>query len=143
MRETGSGPMQDGPRREFDALVARLRALWGAAIAFGVLAFALALWWAATGPGFDWIWGVMAFGVAVAVYNLAFFLLCAGRAPEMAAMVKDDTEIHGDSVTHVVEHDETGDPRLDAWIRTYATARGVSAAAIGAAVLMAIALAFF
>ncbi len=131
------------PNPEFDGLVGRLNGFWRGAVAMGAAAFGLATYWIYQGPGLDWIWGVAAFGVGVVSYNLAFFIFCSAWAPEMAPMVKDDTRVEGDSVTHVVEHGATGDPRLDSYIQTYASARGISVAAIGAAVIAPIALTFF
>lgn len=134
---------ENAPNPEFDGLVRRLSGLWRGALAMGAVAFGLATYWVYQGPGLDWIWAVAAFGVAVVSYNLAFFIFCSAWAPEMATMVRDDTKVEGDSVTHVVEHGVTGDPRLDAYLQTYANARGISAVAITSAILATIAVAFF
>ena len=95
------------------------------------------------GPGFDWIWGIAAFGAAAIVFNLAFFLLCSVFAPSLSSLVEDDTEVHGDDVVHVVRHAEIGDQALDSYIRAYATARATSAVAIASGVAIGVALAFF
>ena len=123
----------------------RLRWLWWGALVIGAASFIAGLMWAnsAQGPGLDWIWGIAAFGAAAIAYNLAFFLLCSIFAPTLASFVKDDTEVHGDDVTHVVHYGESGDEALDPYIRAYASARGVSAVAIVSGVMIAIALTFF
>lgn len=122
-----------------------LQMLWWAAIGCGAIAFAAGIAWVVSpgGPGFDWIWVVAAFGLAAAVYNIAFFFLCSIYLPRLADLVEDDTKVEGDNVVHVVKHAETGNERLDFFVRAYATARGVTAAAIGACILTGIALIFF
>ena len=122
-----------------------LHRLWLTSIAVAVVGFALALLWitSSRGPGFDWVWCIAAFGAAAIVYNLALFALCSIFVPNLSAMVEDDTEVHGDDVVHVVRHAETGDDALDPYIRAYATARGASAVAIVAGIVIAIALTFF
>lgn len=123
----------------------RLRRLWWSAIVAGIVALGLGLLWLTSpgGPGIDWVWGIAAFGAAVIVYNLAFFALCSMFASGLSDLVEDDTEVKGDNVVHVVRHAETGDETIDFYIRAYATARGVSASAIGAGVLIGLALWFF
>lgn len=123
----------------------RLRRLWGMAIAIGIAAFGLALLWVMSpgGPGFDWIWTLAAFGAGVIAYNLAYFALCSAFAPRLGDMVEDETRVEGNDVVHVVHHPETGDETTDFYIRAYATARGVSVSAIGAGVLIGLALWFF
>ena len=123
----------------------RARRLWWLAIGTGVAGAGLGLLWVNSpqGPGFDWVWAVAAFGVGVIVYNVAFFALCSMFVPGLSALVEDDTEIKGDTVVHVVRHAETGDEANDFYIRAYAAARGMSATAIGAAVMIAVALWFF
>lgn len=120
-----------------------LPALWGAAVAAGVVCFGLALYWAYIEPGLDWVWAVAAAGVGIVGYNLAFFALCASFAPAMAKMVRDDTEVKGDAVTQVVEHGVSGEKTIDAYLPTYANARGISAVAITSAILATVALTFF
>ncbi|MFY0614812.1 MAG: hypothetical protein JXQ99_25010 [Hyphomicrobiaceae bacterium] len=123
----------------------RTRRLWWIAIVTGVVGAGLGLLWVTSpgGPGFDWIWLIAVFGAGVIVYNLAFFALCSMLTPGLSDLVEDDTEVKGDNVTHVVRHAETGDETADFFIRAYATARGVSVSAIGAAVMIAVALWFF
>lgn len=123
----------------------RLRRLWIAALGVGAASFIAGLLWVNSpqGPGFDWIWVVAAFGAAALAYNLAFFALCSIYTPELANLVDDDTEVEGDTVTHVVRHAETGDKSLDPYIRAYAGARSVSAVAIISGILIAGALIFF
>ncbi len=122
-----------------------LQMLWWTALGFGAVAFLAGLAWvnSAGGPGFDWIWAVAAFGLAAAVYNIAFFFLCSIFMPGLADLVEDDTKVEGDNVVHVVKHAETGNETLDFFVRAYATARGVTAAAIGACIITGIALIFF
>jgi len=123
----------------------RLRWLWWSALLISAVSFVAGLTWvnSAQGPGLDWIWGIAAFGAAAAIYNLAFFLLRSIFAPALASFVKDDTEVQGDDVTHVVHYGESGDDTLDPYIRAYASARGVSAAAIVSVIMITIALTFF
>lgn len=123
----------------------RLRRLWWLAVAIGIAAFGCALLWVVSpgGPGFDWIWALAAFGVGVIACNLAFFALCSMFVPSLGDMVEDETRVEGNDVVHVVHHPETGDAVTDFYIRAYATARGVSVSAIGAGVLIALALWFF
>lgn len=123
----------------------QLRRLWWIAIIAGAAGIGLGLMWVTSpgGPGFDWIWVIAAFGAGAIVYNLVFFVLCSWRAPGLSDLVEDDTEVKGDNVTHVVRHAETGDATVDFYIRAYATARGVSVSAIGAGVMIAVALCFF
>ncbi len=123
----------------------RLRWCWLGALLLGAASFVAGLSWASTsqGPGLDWIWGVAIFGAAAIVYNLAFFLLCSVFAPTLASFVKDDTEVQGDDVTHVVHYAESGNDILDSYIRAYASARGVSAVAIVSGIMATIALTFF
>lgn len=123
----------------------RLKTLWWIAVVTGVIGFSGALLWvnSTTGPGFDWIWVVAAFGAAAIVYNVAFFALCSMFAPGLATLVEDDTEIDGDNVTHVVRHAATGDEALDAYVKTYAVARGTSAVAIVSGIMITVALTFF
>lgn len=126
-------------------IVQRVRRLWWAALAIGAGSMALALLWVLSpgGPGWDWVWGIAVFGAGATVYNVAFFVLCSIFAPRLSDLVEDETEVKGDNVTHVVHHVETGDEKTDFYIRAYATARGVSVSAIGAAVLIGLALWFF
>jgi len=123
----------------------RLRRLWLVAILVGAVGFIIGLLWASSsqGPGLDWIWGIAAFGAAVILYNITFFLACSIFAQGIADFVHDDTEVHGDDVVHVVRHAETGDKAIDPYIRAYANARATSAVAIVSAIMIAIALAFF
>jgi hypothetical protein len=122
-----------------------LRRLWIAAIIIGAAGFLIGLLWANSsgGPGLDWIWGVAAFGFGAIVYNIAFFLLCSIYVPGMASLVEDDTEVEGDTVTHVVRHVEVGDETSDFYIRAYASARGTTAVAIISGIMIAVALYFF
>lgn len=123
----------------------RLQNLWAFALVAGLIAFALALMWvnSSQGPGLDWIWTIAAFGAAALVYNIAFFILCSIFAPGLSALVSDDTEVQGDDVAHVVRYEATGTEAVDAYVRTYATARGVSAVAIVSGIMIALALTFF
>lgn len=123
----------------------RLRRLWLFAILIAIAGFAIILLWinSPKGPGLDWIWGIAAFGAAVILYNIAFFLVCSLFAPGLAKFVRDDTEVHGDDVVHVVRHAETGDEAMDGYIRAYANARATSAVAIVSAIMIAVALVFF
>ena len=111
----------------------------------GAASFGGALYWIASpgGPGLDWIWGVAGFGLAAIVYNLVFFALCSVFAPGLSNYVEDDTEVQGDDVVHVVRYANAGNPDLDSYIKTYATARGVSAVAIISGIMIAIAWNFF
>lgn len=126
-------------------LIGQLYAFWLTAIACGIAAFAGALTWVNTagGPGFDWIWLVAAFGLGAVIYNIAFFALCSLFLPGLANFVEDDTEVHGDDVTHVVRHIETGNENIDFYVRSYAAARGTTAVAIVSVVMAAVALYFF
>ena len=123
----------------------RLRRLWLVAILVGAVGFIIGLIWAnsSQGPGLDWIWGVAAFGAAVILYNITFFLGCSVLAPGLAKFVHDDIEVHGDDIVQVVRLAETGDKAIDAYIRAYATARATSAVAIVSAITIAIVLVFF
>ena len=123
----------------------RARGLWLAGVGIGALGFLAGLLWAnsSQGPGLDFIWGVAAFGFGVIVYNVAFFVLCSIFIPGLAAFVEDDTEVHGDDVTHVVRHVEVGDEAVDFYIRAYAGARAATAVAIVSGIMIAIALWFF
>ena len=123
----------------------RLRRLWLGAVLVGAVCFIIGLLWASSsqGPGLDWIWAVAAFGVAAILYNITFFLACSVFAPELSKFVRDDTEVHGDDVTHVVSHAETGDKTIDGYIRAYANARATSAVAIVSVIIASIALIFF
>lgn len=111
----------------------------------GALGFGGALYWIASpgGPGLDWIWGIAAFGAAAILYNLVFFLLCSIFVPGLSNYVEDDTEVQGDDVVHVVRYTKADDPGLDSYIKTYATARGVSAVAIISGIMIAVAWNFF
>jgi len=122
-----------------------MQKLWIAALISGVVTFFAGLAWvnSSGGPGFDWIWTVAAFGLAAVVYNVAFFALCSMFVPELSTLVEDDTEVHGDDVTHVVKHMETGDEKVDFYIRAYANARAISAVAIVSGIIATIALTFF
>jgi len=124
---------------------ARARWLWWIAVAIGSLGFVAGLLWANSpqGPGLTFIWGVAAFGLGVIVYNVAFFVLCSIFIPGLAAFVEDDTQVHGDDVTHVVRHVEVGDEAVDFYIRAYASARATSAVAIVSGIMIAAALMFF
>ncbi len=126
-------------------IVQRVRRLWWAALVIGAAGMGLGLLWVTSvgGPGFDWVWAIAAFGAGVIVYNVAFFVLCSMFAPGLGDLVEDDTEVKGDTVTHVVHHVETGDEKIDFYIRAYAASRGISASAIGGAVLIGLALWFF
>lgn len=130
------------PEQELEG---RLKSLWLAALGCGAAAFVAGLAWVNStgGPGFDWVWAVAAFGVAAVVYNGVFFALCSAFVPGLSDLVEDGTEVHGDDVTHVVKHAETGDERIDFYIRNYATARGVSVVAIVSVIVASIALIFF
>ncbi len=123
----------------------KLAKLWWGSIAIAAAGFALALYWISTpaGPGLDWVWGVAAFGAAAILYNIAFFFLCSFFVPGLAKFVKDDTEVEGDTVIHVVTHGQIGDDKVDEYIRAYAAARAATATTIGAGVLIGIALIFF
>ena len=123
----------------------RLRWIWWAAIFTGAVSFLIGLLWAnsAQGPGLDLVWAVAGFGLSVIIYNMTFFVLCSIFVPDLSALVEDDTEVHGDNVVHVVRHAETGDGTLDFYIRAYAGARATSAVAIGAGIMIALALIFF
>ena len=122
-----------------------LRRLWSLSLLAGALGFGGALYWIASpgGPGLDWIWGIAAFGAAAILYNLVFFLLCSIFAPGLSNYVEDDTEVQGDDVVHVVRYTTADDPGLDSYIKTYATARGVSAVAIISGIMIAVAWNFF
>lgn len=128
-----------------DRLVKRLNMLWLVALCCGAAAFLGGLAWinSSGGPGFDWVWAVAAFGVAVVVYNGVFFGLCSVFVPGLSNLVEDDTEVRGDDVTHVVKHAETGDESMDFYIRNYAAARSVSAAAIVSVIVAGVAWTFF
>ncbi len=123
----------------------KLARLWWSSILIAAAGFGLALYWISTpaGPGLDWIWGVAAFGAAAILYNIAFFILCSIFVPGLSKFVKDDTEVEGDTVTHVVTHGQIGDKRIDDYIRAYASARAATATTIVAGVLIAAALLFF
>lgn len=125
--------------------VSRLRTLWLVSLLIGALGFVLSLLWisSAQGPGLDWIWGIAAFGIAAIIYNIAFFALCSIFVPGLSKYVEDDTEVEGDTVTHVVKHTETGDQQIDGYIRAYAAARGITAVAIVTGLMIAAALTFF
>ena len=125
--------------------IGRLRWIWLAAILTGAVSFLIGLLWAssAQGPGLDWVWGVAAFGIGAIVYNIAFFILCSIFVPDLAALVKDDTEVHGDTATHVVKYAELGDETIDFYIRSYASARATSAVAVGMGIMIALAVIFF
>ncbi|MGH1420042.1 MAG: hypothetical protein ACRBCJ_14395 [Hyphomicrobiaceae bacterium] len=125
--------------------IKKLRTLWLAAVAVGGIFFLAGLWWAnsSEGPGLDWIWGIAIFGAAAVAYNVAFFVLCSAFFPKFATLVKDDTEVQGDDVAHVVRYASTGDDVMDAYIRTYATARATSAVAIVSVIVATVALTFF
>ena len=123
----------------------RLRRLWLGAVLVGAVGFIIGLLWASSsqGPGLDWIWAVAAFGAAAIFYNIAFFIGCSLFAPGVAEFVRDDTEVHGDDVVHVVRHEGTGDKAIDGYIRAYANARATSAVAIVSVIIASIALIFF
>ena len=123
----------------------QLQTLWLAALAVSAVGFVAGLAWlnSAQGPGLDWIWIVAVFGAAALLYNLAFFALCSLCASALATLVTDETEVKGDDVAHVVRYQETGTEALDPYVRAYATARGVSAAAIVSAIVATVALLFF
>lgn len=123
----------------------RLQRLWIGALLAGAAGFGGALAWISSpgGPGLDWIWGIAAFGVAAILYNLSFFVLCSVFAPGLSNYVEDDTEVQGDDVVHVVRYGKADDPNLDRYIKTYATARGVSAVAIISCIMIAVAWNFF
>lgn len=123
----------------------KLRWLWLAALLVGAVSFLACLLWASSsqGPGLNWIWGVAAFGLGAIVYNIAFFLLCTIFVPGLSGLVREDTEVHGDTVAHVVHHTETGDETLDFYIRSYSAARATTAIAIVSGILIAVALIFF
>lgn len=125
--------------------VATLKWCWIVALVVGGVAFALALLWvnSDSGPGFDWIWLVAAFGLAAIIYNAMFFVLCSLYAPGLADLVIDETKVEGDNVAHVVNHATTGDDAVDGYVRAYATARGTTAVSIVMAVMGGLALAFF
>ena len=126
-------------------IVERVHRLWWAALAIGAAGMGLGLLWVMSsgGPGLDWVWAIAVFGAGVIVYNVAFFVLCSMFTPGLGDLVEDDTEVKGDTVTHVVRHAETGDEKTDFYIRAYAAARGVSVSAIGGGVMIALALWFF
>ncbi|MBU1210071.1 MAG: hypothetical protein KJ587_02220 [Alphaproteobacteria bacterium] len=134
--------MIDDPRKR---IAGSLQRLWLAALACGAVTFLAGFAWVSSsgGPGFDWIWAVAAFGLAAVVYNIAFFVLCSVFVPGLSTLVEDATQVHGDDVTHVVKHAETGNKTIDFYIRAYATARGTTAVAIVSGVMAAIALTFF
>jgi len=123
----------------------RLHRLWLFAVLVGCAGFIIGLLWAnsSQGPGLDWIWAVAAFGAAAILYNITFFIGCSLFAPGLSEFVRDDTEVRGDDVTHVVSHAETGDKTIDGYIRAYANARATSAVAIVSVIVVAIALIFF
>jgi len=125
--------------------VQKLRKLWLAALVIGALGCVLGLLWTVSpgGPGFDWIWGVAAFGLGAIVYNLAFFLLCTAFASGLSSQVEDDTEVHGDEVVHVVRHTVSSDETLDCYIRYYANARAVTAVTIISVIFGGLAIVFF
>lgn len=122
-----------------------LQTLWLGALAIGAIGLLAGLAWlrSSDGPGLDWIWAVAAFGAAALLYHAAFFALCSIFAPALAQLVRDDTEVQGDDVAHVVHYQETGNQALDSYVRAYATARGVSAAAIVSLIIATIAIIFF
>ena len=123
----------------------KLHRLWLSAIAVGALALLGAMYWVVSpqGPGWNWIWVVAAFGFAAIAYNTAFFSLCSVFASSLANLVEDDTEVQGDTVTHVVRRREVRDEAVDFYVRAYATARAISATAIVSGIMIAIALWFF
>ena len=125
--------------------IGRLRWIWLAALLTGAVSFLIGLLWAGSsqGPGLNLVWGVAAFGLAAIIYNIAFFMLCSIFAADLSALVKDDTDVHGDTVTHVVQYTELGDEKFDFYIRAYASARATSAVAIGTGIMIALALIFF
>ncbi|MGI9524672.1 MAG: hypothetical protein ACR2PG_23825 [Hyphomicrobiaceae bacterium] len=123
----------------------RLRSMWWTAVGAGTIAFLLSLLWAnsSQGPGLDWVWVLAAFGASVIAFNVAFFGLCSYFTPYLSTAVRDGTEIEGDTVVHVVQHAQTGDEKVDFYVRAYATARGVTAVGIVTGIMIAIALLFF
>lgn len=125
--------------------VRKLRSLWWVAFVVGVISFALGLLWvnSSGGPGLDWIWGVAAFGLGVVLFNVAFFILCSIFASSLSSRVEDDTEVDGDTVVHVVRHQQSGHEPLDFYIRAYATARATTAVAITIVVMGSLAVYFF
>ena len=123
----------------------KLRWLWLAAILVGAVSFLIGLLWtnSSQGPGLNWIWGVAAFGLGAIVYNFTFFLLCTIFVPGLSGLVRDDTEVQGDTVTHVVHHTETVGLTAPFYLRSYATARATTAVAIVSGIMIAVALIFF
>ena len=123
----------------------RLQSLWIFALIAGALGFGGALYWTASpgGPGLDWIWGIAAFGAAAILYNLSFFVLCSIFTPGLSNYVEDDTEVQGYDVVHVVRYANASDPDINRFVKTYATARGVSAVAIISGIMSAVAWNFF
>ena len=122
----------------------RLKALWRVSVGAGFLAFLLALAWAWTETGFDWIWWVAAFGLAAIVYNVVFFALCSWRAPGLAGFISsEDTKVEGDNVVIETTHTQSGDEALDFYVRAYMHARGASYTAISAVILIGVALAIY
>ena len=71
-------------------------------------------------------WAALSAGFGAVVWGGVFFLGSLVLAPGLGAFIAgEDTRVKGPVVELVTETYETGDPRLNGWVRAYVTARGV------------------
>lgn len=105
---------------------ARLRALQIIALIAGAGVLALSLWKMGQFTKPELAPLVMSFAFAGITFSGMFYfgaLLFEGSLQKY--IISDETVIKGDSVEMVTKTEETGDPRLDKWIGTYAFTRNL------------------
>lgn len=126
------------------ALLGKLTRLWWGAVSVALMASGGAFLFITADDAFSVVWVVAAFGLAVIVHQMVFFILCAVLAPGLSTfVVEEDVKVEGDNVVHESRYAETGDPELDGFIRAYTTARGATIAVLGTACAAAIMIAAF
>lgn len=140
--ETAAGRAAADAPGDFD--LGLLRRLWIGSVAAGGVVCASALAWAYAETSFDWAWWLMAAALGVIGQSAAFYGLCSLKAPGLAAyLMGDETHVRGDDVVTTTHVAEAADPKLNAYVRAYANARGASMTAASVGLLIALALAVY
>lgn len=115
-----------------------LRLIRLVAISDGLLACALAYFLMTGFNEYDWLMAVISFVVGATVHGAVVYSGCMIFAPDLAGyVVSDDTKIGGSNVEMVTTVRDSGDERIDAWVRYYVNARNLFGMSILPLVLLA------